>query len=274
MQGYQERFKNSRTRRIFRIFLRVWRAIIQLCFKLFSRRPWRKKKTVLGRLACVGLEVLRRRFNVLGIEYSLLNFQKGRVDIFNDVICASRTNHIGFTISEMKRQDVWPLIEQQTKKLSKFLIRNADFVVIDSYSDLTDQLFLSHDRKSAFCSHYSDLKHSEDFRRRYRSLGLLDISRIEILYRNLFSYIRSLNKNCQIVYLHYSAKYDSRPQFHERSAELRRVLRLLEDEFGVLNLDLDDSCYEPNENDDYPYHYAFGTYEKLKNLWLELEKVE
>ena len=149
-------------------------------YRLRWRYLW--KDWFLGRHACLGYSVLKY-FENLPIE---VNFQKGRADLLlgycNDKSLLPNSRLIA---QFMARKDVLPLIRRL--EFFNFLPRRAPkFILMDSFAELTDQLFFNKLSKWQFCCGYSDLAHSELFSKHYESLGHLSLEALKPSYLSLF----------------------------------------------------------------------------------------
>src|SRR6266702_6650977 len=114
---------------------------------------------ILGRHACLGLDVL----NLMGNIPPVYNIQKGRVDYLLDILDNPQKRARSMKVEPfMERKDIVPLITQEEHFLSR-PSRPPSLVYMDSYSELTDQLFVHKKDRWRFCCNYTDLSHSDRF---------------------------------------------------------------------------------------------------------------
>lgn len=223
-----------------------------------------------GRVACIGKDVFALRHKG---DVRLVNLQKARLDLLINWVNGAPRPKAMVVEEYMARTDVFPMIEQQeriewltSKKIPKF-------IMMDSFSELTDQQFTHREEGWSFCCHYTDLNHTPEFERQFDSKGLLAIEKIEETYYNFFNWLEKTMSVRRVIFVHYSTRFDSRPEFRERANEILRVMQKLElSKPYIYNLWLNDDSYDPNEGDDFPYHYSKDTYQRLANLWNELER--
>jgi hypothetical protein len=226
--------------------------------------------TVLGRVACVGQDVFYLKTKG---KFRLINLQKARLDLLMNWIEGAQRPKSRIVEKWMVRKDVFPFIEQQERLDWLESKERPQFIMMDSYSELTDQQFTHRKQGWSFCCHYSDLMHTPDFERLFQSNGLLALEDMESTYYRFFNWLEQSSSPKQVVFVHYSTRFDQRAQFKNRAAEILRVmLKLQSSKPYIYNLWLDDTFYYPSEGDDFPYHYSPKTYESLVQVWDYLER--
>ena len=225
----------------------------------------RKKIWIMGRVACMGKDVL----DILNIGNNLINVQKGRVDYFNRLndsfSIPARTSKI---VSFICREDIVELIFQQKVRYGMFK-KPPIALYMDSFSELTDQLFSKRNQNWNFCANYSDIYHTETFEKEFESLGLLSVDSLLEQYRLFFMHFRRRYVSVPIIFLHFPVKLDKREKFHLRYSKIKEAIDKLEDEFQPfysfsVNEDIVDwpkECVAGLEN--FPYHYNKETYQDL-----------
>jgi hypothetical protein len=225
----------------------------------------RKENWVMGRVACMGKDVL----DILNIGNTLINVQKGRVDYLNRLIdnisTPARTNQI---VSFICREDIVELIFQQEVRYG-VLKKPPIALYMDSFSELTDQLFSKRNQNWNFCANYSDIYHTETFAKEFESLGLLSVDNLLEEYRLFFTHFRRLYGAVPIIFLHFPVKLDKREKFHLRYSKIKEAIDKLEDEFQPFySFSVDENIVDwPKKGvsglENFPYHYNKETYQNL-----------
>jgi hypothetical protein len=233
----------------------------------FSSLRWRwqsrNRDWVMGRVACMGQDV----YDLLNTPLPLMNVQKGRVDYLLETTdnpqVKTRTSQIA---PFMERRDVIGLIAEQ-ESWDWFSNRPPLALYMDSYSELTDQLFVHREYKWQFCCNYSDLNHTPEFESQFETLGLLPVEDLLKFYRSYFGIIRRRWREIPIVFLHFPTKLDKREKFKSRSRKILESITQISQEFQPFySLTLDDSVVDWPETkipglENFPYHYNQRTYQ-------------
>lgn len=129
------------------------------------------KSVVLTRIACLGQFTLR---NLRIKNAELINHQKNRVDytlaINNDKSKMIDLDEVQrFIPAENKERYAYilSLLAQQTKNILDFqLVSNSwgvDMLIMDSFAELTDKLFVNKKTGSQILCHWKDLNHTDEF---------------------------------------------------------------------------------------------------------------
>ena len=163
---------------------------------------------------------------------------------------------------------MFPLIQQQ-QNLNWFKYKhNWQYLLMDSYSELADQKFTHKKDGWSFCCHYTDINHSEEFNREFICDGLLSVDLLSKAYEDFFDWYEIKYPGKKIIFIHYSSTYDQRPKFAERAQKIREIIiSNAQKRSYLIDLYIDDSLYEPNEQDDFPYHYSNATYKEILRVW-------
>ena len=191
--------------------------------------------------------------------HPILNIQKGRVDLLNSKLRGEVIGPKAKDIQYIKRDD---LAESYLSQAANFrtLVKNAQVLIIDSYSELTDQVFVHRDLKSVrFNANYSDV--SADAKADYICEGLLDSSKISTLYREFFDLTLSLNPKLKIIYIFFPVNLDNREKFHLQNTKIKEAIYSLETQFQLNLIEVPDALVEKYPEDDFPYHYGSKTYD-------------
>lgn len=238
--------------------------LVQARFQLRKQsRGW-----ILGRIACLGHDVLGR----MCLESTLWNIQKGRVDYLvrlqRDATIRPNTATVA---RHMFREDIIPLIQQQETATS-YTSTPPKLILMDSFSELTDQLFIHAKNRWEFCCNYGDISDTDEFRDKFEKHGLLPIEEIDAWYRELFFNLRTRYGEIPIVFMHFPTKLDPRQIFHDRAKAIHESIQQLSLELTSLySISVDNAIVDWPEKhgtqefpDNFPYHYNNRTYEEFR----------
>lgn len=194
-----------------------------------------------------------------------LNLQKNRIDSLNGSFSTKQIGLSGFRV--FNRRDILEIIWIQSLKFWP-LLPAPKYILMDSYSELTDQLFLF-GRKSFFAN-YGDLEKTLFSKKLIVSLGLLDTDNIKSQYNLFFENISKMwHENCQfnIYFIHFPHKFESRDFFIVRAKEIQRAIDELSLVYSnlvsiVIPEDLVNQKVNSTGNyDSFPYHFDDKTAE-------------
>jgi hypothetical protein len=229
------------------------------------------KKTVLGRAACVGIDVFKRK-NKYKNNVVLVNQQKARVDLLLSWMQGEARPRADIVEKHLLRKDVFPLIVEQERLPWFNAAEKIEYLLMDSFSELTDQKFVHKSGGWAFACHYSDINHTPEFETEFECRGLLDLATLDQLYDRFFDWFEIRFPNSKVIFIHYSAKFDKREQFKDRANCIRDVVNNIGTRRPyIANLHLNDDFFLANDKDDFPYHYSQDTYKKFVELWRKRE---
>jgi hypothetical protein len=235
-------------------------------YRLRWRYLW--KDWFLGRHACLGYDVLKH-FDNLPTE---VNFQKGRTDLllsyWGDKSLLPKSSLLA---PFMARKDVLPLIRQL--EFFDCLPKNPPkFIFMDSFSELTDQLFFDRAEGWRFACGYSDIKQSEDFNTAYAGMGLLRTEDLEKYYIKLFSLFENRWGKVPIYFLHFPIALEKRNIFKTRYSAIMMAIDTISNSQGhIYSVKIDESkVTHPSDLSDalkdFPYHYDRNTYFEFAKL--------
>ena len=239
---------------------------IKLAIKYRLRWRYTQKEWFLGRHACLGYDSLRLLPNVP----REINFQKGRVDLLLSVLNSpSLKPKMSLLQGVMHRNDILPLIKQL--EFLDVLPRKAPkFIFMDSFAELTDQLFRHKSERWLFACAYSDVNHSDVFEGRFESCGLLSLQLLEGYYSCLFQEFEARWGAVPILFLHFPITLEGRQLYIERYHAIVNAIKRLSDRYKNLHsIQIDESevswpDFRSEELKNFPYHYDDKTYEKFK----------
>lgn len=237
--------------------------------QLINAQIFRRRYKVLGRVACLGSDVYALRYQ-RKYGFRLINQQKARVDLWLEWLSGKTKPKPEMLKGHMSRQDVYPLIENQST-LPWLAESEFEFLLMDSFSELTDQKFTHKKEKWSFCCHYSDLEHSVAFEDEFETHGLLPIMEIETMYERFFNWFEKEHPGKKVVFIHFPTALDERTLYKERSKEILRVMSELQTiKPFINNLAVDDNLVEWHEHDRFPYHFSMSTNLAFVDRWDKL----
>ncbi|CAM3773462.1 SGNH/GDSL hydrolase family protein [Polynucleobacter arcticus] len=233
-------------------------------FRLRWRYLW--KDWFLGRHACLGYDVLKY-YDKLPRE---VNFQKGRADLLLRYWADKSLLPISSRLSPlMARNDVLPHI-RQLEFFNCLPMHPPRFILMDSFAELTDQLFTQRSEGWQFCCAYSDLVQEKSFSEEYESNGLLPIENMRQVYLELFSFFINRWGAVPIYFLHFPIALETRENLRKRHAAMIEIIHQIALEYpNVHSIAIDESSVQwpnntPEELKAFPYHYDEETYLAFK----------
>lgn len=218
-------------------------------------------KKILFRTACL----INTPINNFNNGY-FQNFQKMRIDVLYKI----RKNELSpprFFNIWLFKPFLYTVFIQQMKSFWTN-VKEKDILIMDSYSELTDQLFIKN--KNAFLGHYNDID-SKFKLKGFSCCGLLNEKEIEKYYILFFNELFTVNPNLKVYFFTYPTVKEERVKYINRSRIIRDVIKSLAVRYKIIFYDLDDYEYEiKNEEESFPYHYNSEFYEYLSE---ELKKI-
>lgn len=228
-----------------KISILVFRFIVRRLLIVFSAPGW-----VYGRVACLGKD----SFKEAGFSYNLVNVQKARVDGLGSSALLSMLN-----LKSILREDIkWLLLEQVF--MYRFLVTRPKFIIIDSYSELTDQIFINVKNHSTFFANYSDVNRDVLSNGMLSCEGLLNLEFLEVNYRSYFSRLREKYGEIPIIYVHFPTMREQRTSFVKRAEVIVKIVDDIKYEYGLSVIKIPDEYAQLPTNDEFPYHYANEVY--------------
>jgi hypothetical protein len=227
-----------------------------------------RKGIVLGRVACLGRDVFDLHPNGTK-ENLLINQQKMRVDLWLDLMKGAPRCDPALVKMYLKRKDIYPLIEEQ--KYTPWLkYVDADLLLMDSFSELTDQMFVHKKKGWAFCSHYTDIESSVQFTNEFECRGLLPIEKLYQAYNIFFDYFNRTHQNTQIIFLNFPASLDTREEFNKRADEIRLAMEAIAVRYSFIKaITIDHSDVVRASGDSFPYHFDQATKISFLKKWVQ-----
>lgn len=223
----------------------------------------------LGRYACLGTAVLE----TLGRNYKMHNMQKGRIDYQLQVLQnSSRACKPDQVIQHLAREYIAPTIEQQVRLCPDF---TPELIFVDSFAELTDQIFRHKTKGWQFCSNWSDITHSDEFNNDFECLGLLGLDGLQEVYKKLLQTISLRWPGISIIYLHFPDVLEARENFVMRAREIRSAVEACALEYpNLYSLSVPSEIVKPPNLvepglENFPYHYSQTTYEAFAEMILQ-----
>ncbi len=235
---------------------------MKLFFKSLYHKYYRFQSfKVLGRTACLGNEIIKQ----MGWGKNYINHQKSRVDYLLDL---NKNNYIFSNADEvvkyLKHKFIKGTIEHQ--RYNFFRYPKPDIIVMDSFSELTDQLFFNQSSNTRFLANYGDVDHSLlpiDF----QCLGLLEENKLFQTYDEFFEKIEQIYFNTPLYFVHFSTALDTREKFKHRGGMIQKIINELSKKYKFIHsIEVDDKFVNKanSDNEEYnnlPYHYSNETYD-------------
>lgn len=232
----------------------------------FYRNQYRFQNIkILGRVACLGNEII----NMLGLEKSLINHQKSRVDFLLELSSNSKVRPVAKRIYPfLERVYISGTIKEQESDF--FGYNKPNLIFMDSFSELTDQIFMEKNSERKFLANYSDVKHDKYFKNKFDYGNLILIEDLYKSYDMFFNKVFNIYPNTNVIFIHFPTTLDTRNKFRARGDEIFKVINELMDKYSYLHsVHVEDkfvfkSEEESDELKDFPYHYGKKTYQEFQ----------
>lgn len=224
---------------------------------------------VLSRTACLGSDLFALQYTKNDSPVLRINQQKTRVDVFMDTIESSARAHSAYINTFITRQDVAPLISQQEHLPWLLLHRPPQYMIMDSFAELTDKKFVHKKEGWAFCCHISDIEiGTPHFKSTFTIEGLLPINALEREYSRFFDWFESKYPDTTVYFIHFPTALDARPEYKARGQTILHVLhKLAYNRPYIRNVQIPESSVRSHEDDEFPYHYSAQTYQEFLKSW-------
>lgn len=228
----------------------IWRVLSKTYDK--SKRPI----SVFARTACVGNEVLAKSFR--SSRLNLTFAQKCHLDFLNMLDSGFKQEISDFKGMEIlnENSEHWFAQICNERLLDTFL--SAQLSIFDSFCELTDQKIEINSGVYSY-GHFNDFVNPKSIQ-----FQKIDLDVTFQIFSNLVKKKHSLNPYHPIIYLHYSARNDSRSSYQEQSFKILKLAESLQSNFSSFRvLKLDEEQYIYKETDNFPYHYGKKTVDLL-----------
>jgi hypothetical protein len=162
----------------------------------------------------------------------------------------------------LRNKYIFNTIEQQVYDF--FSYPTPDIVILDSYSELTDQLFVDRELGAKFLANFGDVNVTDRFSQRFQCRGLLPINDLLGSYLKFFGKIREVYGPIPVVFIHFPVVRDSRQKFRERGEAITKAILEATNTYSIISLSLrDEEVDNPPKGAalaEFPYHYGPHTY--------------
>lgn len=230
-----------------------------------------RKKVILGRFACIGKEVLQ--LSEHSKKYRVSNQQKMRLDLFLDLIHSNKFPRTKLVKKFIPREDIFPLILEQENLPWTQQQGNIEYLLMDTFSELTDKKFTHSDEKWSICCHFGDSDKSDQFKATFKHEGLLATDQLYNTYFEFSEWFENFYPGKNIFVIHTPTALDSREIYKERATAITIALTQLSNEKPfVHNIILPASQIKKNQSDSFPYHFDTITYYAFLKKWTTIKK--
>jgi len=221
----------------------------------FFPRIDRNEEWVFSRSACLGNDV----FALLNTGLTRLNYQKGRIDSLlnyefrNNFLIRREINKIIPDLSIRKM-----IFEQHPTRIVK--LHPPKFILMDNFSELTDQRFQVKKTGYNFYCNFSDVQESIRTSESVRRLGLVNRDSMLRSYRSFLEFVQKSWEGVPVLMIIFPQKYENREVYLEQGGMIDEVFLILQteyDNFKVIQIDaIDVARFAGDEN---RYHFALDT---------------
>ena len=226
-----------------------------------NTQPW-----CFSRTACLGNDV----FKLLDIPWLRINIQKGRADYLMQSQDMDRRPLPFTTYHWLKRKYIWSVLVEQ--EFQWFATQTSPkFILMDSFSELTDQVFSSRERGVSFCAHFGDLDFEQSSVRSLESSGLMSVTDFQPAYAKLFEEFHTRWPGTPVIFLHFPGHLETRPEYRLRALSIITAMDNLA-RVDPLLVPVEIENHTPTfpsrhpPEDFFPYHYDDGTYVRFAQL--------
>lgn len=213
------------------------------------------KLNILTRTACLGGAVIFHKF---GNKHNFFSHAKVRVDLFLDII-NTKINKPNFNIINdwLARRDMEGVYKQAADLSWLECSVQPDFLIMDSYSELTDKRFHYTEENFDFCGLYGDLDRVK-CKNKLQHLGLLEPDNLQNKYDQFFTYVRNQWKNTPIIFIHFPTTFEARKKYIIQGKMIMQALNNLSPQYQIQNIYAQPEEIE-NAGDGDTYHLSDQT---------------
>jgi len=276
MEEYYRFYKNRNEKKY--LFAKIASRMVKIGIKIHrllchGKRnigKLRHKPSILARVACLGNDCFIMKHGKRNAK--LYNQQKARVDLLGEWIHGAQRPQASRIKPYLMRADIYPFIVQQ-QEMPWFQTKNdIQYLLMDSFAELTDQKFTHRKEGWSFCCHYTDVNHTPEFEEEFECCGLLAIEEIERVYNDFFDWFEKSYPGKKIFFIHFPATLDNRPIYHERAKAIFNIMQKIESQRKyIYNIAISDENVSWHEDDNFPYHYGKDTYKVFIEEWRRIE---
>ena len=225
------------------------------------------KSVVITRTVCLGNWAFER---IDTKKLKIVNYGQNRVDFALNVHQDKSTNADAFEILKYTKKEYRSYKNYYwAEEQDLFKHKRVKAFVIDSFSELVDQLFVEKEGKHSFCTIYRTVKDTKlcDL---YDCLGLLDIDLIKKYYLAFFKELRKVYQDIPIVFIHFSTVFETRENFIARAVQIEKAIDEINREENMRIIQIKPRIVEHHETDPNVYHYSKNTYDDVAEQLAEV----
>lgn len=223
------------------------------------------KQYVLRRTACLGSTVAKK----VGLD-SHINHQKSRIDYLMDIHTNKDLSAKPEAVKQyLKNKAIFSCIKDQ--QYDFFMYSIPKMIVMDSFSELTDQLFVHKAEGWKFLANYSDINHTAEFLENFRCEDLLPLESLYDAYDAFFAELFGMYKT-KVIFIHFPTTLDERKKFIIRGNEIKRVIDDLAKKYSLLfpfslsDTEIFHAVDKDGKKDCFPYHFGEKTYDNFQEI--------
>ena len=160
------------------------------------------------------------------------------------------------------------MISSQNLTISSYS-RPPAMIIVDSYSDLTDQKFSPTNGSPQFMANFSDVCSKALSDSVIVSEGLLDLTKAENLWRQFLDRVAARWGEVPTFMITYPDYREKRPKFIQRARQIDEIFLALEQDYENVELlntsseTLGLTSLDHDFEDSFPYHYPPELYQQL-----------
>jgi hypothetical protein len=223
-----------------------------------------RSEYILSRTACLGTDILQ----ILKPNYSIYNMQKNRIDLLNSQLTLKQPSKLKLNfkyLHPIKEFSIKSMVLQQSNN-RWMLGKKPRFIIMDTFSELTDQKFIYKNKNEFFCN-YNDVSRELLNIGVIKSEGLLDKESIPSEYFSFFKNINLIFPNIPIFVIIFPSKFETRPELLERAGKISEAIEVCATKFLNLHvISIPDGEIEDKPVDSkYIYHYSEKVKRNLAN---------
>lgn len=229
-----------------------------------------EKYRIVSRTACFGNDIISN----LGLQTITINFQKCRIDLLtknNQSVTPKSYQRIKTAlnlINHISNPEVTHMIMQQSS-LRFWKTQTVHGIIMDTYSELTDQKFVLTSNDNEFMCNYSDVKQDSLRKKELECRGLISRSELQASWKEFLIEVNRKFGNVNIYVIEFPTLKEKRKKYLQQAKIIESVMKKLEKENLNLSFIQLDRSYQANDEDLREpdiYHYGYITKERVTNI--------
>lgn len=232
----------------------MYKSIGRNISRLKFRGDW-----VFSRTACLGNDAYRGSQSG---EIKRWNIQKGRMDILVRQLKGISRETTPPPRVLFSQEENWKISCQVSSNYWNHF-QPPKFILIDSFSELTDQMFVY--KGIEFLSHYNDLNWMQQESKDIESLGLLPLDKIHDHYLEFVQATQSRWGDIPCYFINFPSKFDQREELKIRAELISDAIGNIEKKhrrvkvITIPNDEVQLNDAELAKEIPFPYHFAQST---------------